>query len=129
MCIAKKTAAFVAIVASLFLAGAEPAWGRDRIFNRTEKREGLRDFFKRFGAGRDEVIAAPNGNTGINGSGLPNAKKRLPRPGRVIPAPNGNTGINGSGLPKPPKIGKRRPGRVVAAPNGNTGITGAGLPR
>jgi hypothetical protein len=55
--------------------------------------------------------------------------RRSDRKGEVIPAPNGNTGINGSGLPKPTKKAKRRPGRVIPAPNGNTGINGTGLPR
>jgi hypothetical protein len=57
-------------------------------------------------------------------------KNRHPERKRdVIPAPNGNTGINGSGLPKPMKKRKQRPGRVIPAPNGNTGINGTGLPR
>src|SRR6478672_9482175 len=58
------------------------------------------------------VIAAPNGNTGFSGIGLP---KALDKDGkhkgkdmtggngsvsRVIPAANGNTGISGIGLPK-----------------------------
>ena len=55
--------------------------------------------------------------------------RRFERRRAVIPAPNGNTGINGSGLPKPTKKGKNRPGRVIPAPNGNTGINGTGLPR
>jgi hypothetical protein len=57
-------------------------------------------------------------------------KKKHSKRGRdMIAAPNGNTGINGSGLPKPKKMGKKRPGRVIPAPNGNTGINGTGLPQ
>ncbi len=65
----------------------------------------------------------------------------------VIPAPNGNTGINGTGLPKPLdacKAGSKDShdasnvslgGGVVLsknvkpAPNGNTGVTGIGVPQ
>src|SRR6478736_5407732 len=64
------------------------------------------------------VIAAPNGNTGISGIGLPSQFAN-----RLIAAPNGNTGISGIGLPQSWKNAK-----LIAAPNGNTGITGAGVP-
>ena len=63
----------------------------------------------------------PNGNTGINGSGQPNANNSG---GRPIPFPNGNTGINGSGRPNANNSG--RP--VIPFPNGNTGINGSGRP-
>ncbi|RKE72733.1 caspase family protein [Pseudorhodoplanes sinuspersici] len=78
----------------------------------------------------------PNGNTGINGSGQPNANNSG---GRVIPFPNGNTGINGSGRPNANNSGNRvipfpqngnRPGQVAKLPqNGNLGINpSAGRP-
>lgn len=70
-----------------------------------------------------QVIAAPNGNTGISGIGLPQSSKVFSKPSRVISAPSGNTGINGTVLSK-----RWQKSPVIAAPNGNTGITGAGLP-
>ena|GEM_PF-926172 len=69
---------------------------------------------------RRPVIPFPNGNTGINGAGRPNAGNS----GGVIPFPNGNTGINGSGGPNANNSG--RP--VIPFPNGNTGINGTGRP-
>ena len=74
----------------------------------------------RFGNG-SRPIPFPNGNTGINGSGRPNANNSG---GRPIPFPNGNTGINGSGRPNANNAG--RP--VIPFPNGNTGINGSGRP-
>jgi hypothetical protein len=124
------------MLTALTQAGFIPAWGREGFLSREKSaskrdRDGLSNLLKRLGLPRDsEVIPAPNGNTGINGSGLPKPiEKGKRRPGRVIPAPNGNTGINGSGLPMPTQKRKPRSGRVIPAPNGNTGINGSGLPR
>jgi hypothetical protein len=50
------------------------------------------------GNGSKTLVPAKNGNTGINGSGLPGPYNSG---GKVIPAKNGNTGINGTGLPQP----------------------------
>ncbi len=62
-----------------------------------------------------QVTPAPNGNTGITGSGLPNAnnsgKVSTTNNSSVIPAANGNTGFTGSGLPNA----------------NNSGSTGTGL--
>jgi len=135
----KRTGLAVActMIAVLVFEAPQTASARDRRLadrsERSNKLDGskLLSLLKNRRSDRKaDVIPAPNGNTGINGSGLPKpTKKAKRRPGRVIPAPNGNTGINGSGLPKPTKKAKRRPGRVIPAPNGNTGINGSGLPR
>lgn len=68
------------------------------------------------------VTPFPNGNTGINGTGRPNASNTG---NRVVPFPNGNTGINGTGRPN-----ANRPGQVANVPqNGNLGINpNAGRP-
>ncbi len=70
----------------------------------------------------NRVTPFPNGNTGINGSGRPNANNSG---NRVIPFPNGNTGINGTG-----QSNVSRPGQVANLPqNGNLGINpSAGRP-
>jgi len=105
---AVNLAAIWAVVTAIVFAGPELASARDR--RPSQRSEPSKKFDvaellnllknRRSESGRD-VIPAPNGNTGINGSGLPKPqKKRKQRPGRVIPAPNGNTGINGTGLPR-----------------------------
>jgi hypothetical protein len=45
-------------------------------------------------------IPARNGNTGINGSGMPQAGFNAAKRFSPIPFQNGNTGINGSGMPQ-----------------------------
>jgi hypothetical protein len=103
-----NTVVAIAILAAVVIVEPQPASARDRRF--PDRRAQLSK------ADRKEF--------------LPFFKSRRLRGGRdVIPAPNGNTGINGSGLPKPVRKGKNRPGRVIPAPNGNTGINGTGLPR
>jgi hypothetical protein len=86
------------------------------------------------------VVAAPNGNTGITGIGLPQTSRPFGTKfqhlsGKVIAAPNGNTGITGAGLPQPQhsvlsdtKMFSRGT-KVIAAPNGNTGVNAVGLPK
>jgi hypothetical protein len=101
------TVALAILAASLFFA-PQPASARDRRSpdrrghsSKFDRQELLRLFKKKHAKRGRDVIAAPNGNTGINGTGLPRPKKKgKNRPGRVIPAPNGNTGINGTGLPQ-----------------------------
>ena len=104
------TVALAILAATLFFA-QEPASARDRRSadrraqsSKFDREELLRLFKKKHAKRGRDVIAAPNGNTGINGSGLPRpkvpAKKGKNRPSRIIPAPNGNTGINGTGLPQ-----------------------------
>jgi len=106
----KKTnlAVAIAVLTTFIFCNPQTTSARDRRF--FDSREHLSEqgrgfnrplFKKRDRDGGRDVIPAPNGNTGINGSGLPKRmKKPWKRPGRVIPAPNGNTGINGSGLPR-----------------------------
>lgn len=103
-----NSAVALAILVAMVFFDSQPASARDRRSpdrrehsSKFDRKELLRLFKNKHpNRGRD-VIAAPNGNTGINGSGLPKPnKKSKKRPGRVIPAPNGNTGINGTGLPR-----------------------------
>jgi CARDB len=90
------------------------------------------------------VIPAANGNTGINGTGLPsptNSGSRATTPNQPIPAANGNTGISGIGLPKTAGTAKGcdkcdkdghddgKGSQVIPAPNGNTGFSGIGVPQ
>jgi hypothetical protein len=103
-----NSAVALAILAAILFFAPQPASARDRrsperkgASSKFDREELLRLFKKKHAKRGREVIAAPNGNTGINGSGLPRPKKKgKNRPGRVIPAPNGNTGINGTGLPR-----------------------------
>jgi hypothetical protein len=103
-----NSAVALAILAAMVLFDSQPVSARDRRF--PDRRSNSSKF------DREELLQL--------------FKKKQPKRGRdVIAAPNGNTGINGSGLPKPNKKSKKRPGRVIPAPNGNTGINGTGLPR
>ena len=103
-----NSAVALAILTAIVFCDPQPTSARDRRF--PDKREQSSKF------GPEEFLRL--------------FKNKRPNHGRdVIPAPNGNTGINGSGLPKPTRKGKHRPGRVIPAPNGNTGINGTGLPR
>jgi hypothetical protein len=103
-----NAAVALAILAAIVFFAQEPASARDRRSpdrkansSKLDRKELLRLFKKKQAKRGRDVIAAPNGNTGINGSGLPVPKKKgKKRPGGVIPAPNGNTGINGTGLPQ-----------------------------
>jgi hypothetical protein len=103
-----NAAVALAILAAILFFAPQSASARDRRSpdrkaksSKFDREELLRLFKKKQAKRGREVIAAPNGNTGINGSGLPKPKKKgKKRPGRVIPAPNGNTGINGTGLPQ-----------------------------
>lgn len=103
-----NSAVALAILAAMVLFAPQSASARDRRSadrraqsSKFDREELLRLFKKKHAKRGRDVIAAPNGNTGINGSGLPRPKKKgKNRPGRVIPAPNGNTGINGTGLPQ-----------------------------
>jgi hypothetical protein len=103
-----NSAVALAILAAIVFFAPQSASARDRRSpdrkansSKFDRDELLRLFKKKHAKRERDVIAAPNGNTGINGSGLPKPKKKgKNRPGRVIPAPNGNTGINGTGLPR-----------------------------
>jgi len=103
-----KSSVALAILAAMVVIDSQPVSARDHRFSNR------REHSSRFD--REELLRL--------------FKDKHPNRERdVIPAPNGNTGINGSGLPKPTKKGKHRPSRVIPAPNGNTGINGTGLPR
>jgi hypothetical protein len=103
-----NSAVALAVLTAMVFFASQPVSARDRRSpdrrehsSKFDRDELLRLFKKKHAKRGRDVIAAPNGNTGINGSGLPKPnKKGKNRPGRVIPAPNGNTGINGTGLPQ-----------------------------